>query len=159
MPCVSMDNNMLLHPGTFIPNQLQMNEPGQQPNNQIAQGLAQGPSENNNGINQVQVQSLGQNQNSQNQNSQNQNDPNPTQTPVQLSHTNNTVLVAEDAARKREVRLLKNREAARECRRKKKEYIKCLEHRVNVLEHQNKSLIDELKCLKNRYCSRELNLG
>ena len=28
------------------------------------------------------------------------------------------------------------REAARECRRKKKEYIKCLENRVAVLENQ-----------------------
>ena len=36
----------------------------------------------------------------------------------------------EEAARKREVRLMKNREAARECRNKKKEYIKCLENRV-----------------------------
>ena len=36
---------------------------------------------------------------------------------------------AEEAARKREVRLMKNREAARECRNKKKEYIKCLENR------------------------------
>ena len=42
--------------------------------------------------------------------------------------------VAEDAARRREVRLLKNREAARECRRKKKEYIKCLENRVHFIE-------------------------
>ena len=33
--------------------------------------------------------------------------------------------VAEEATRKREVRLMKNREAARECRNKKKEYIKC----------------------------------
>jgi len=33
------------------------------------------------------------------------------------------VAMVEEAARKREVRLLKNREAARECRRKKKEYI------------------------------------
>ena len=32
------------------------------------------------------------------------------------------------------LRLQKNREAARECRRKKKEYIKCLENRVAVLE-------------------------
>lgn len=36
----------------------------------------------------------------------------------------------EEATRKREIRLLKNREAARECRNKKKEYIKCLENRV-----------------------------
>ena len=36
----------------------------------------------------------------------------------------------EEQTRKREIRLLKNREAARECRNKKKEYIKCLENRV-----------------------------
>ena len=36
---------------------------------------------------------------------------------------------AEGQARKREIRLMKNREAARECRNKKKEYIKCLENR------------------------------
>ena len=91
------------------------------------------------------------------------------------------VQVAEEAARKREVRLLKNREAARECRRKKKEYInragfcdkkrvygslasffcvrtrpcRCLENRVHVLEAQNKALIEELKTLKDMYCSRE----
>ena len=53
--------------------------------------------------------------------------------------------------RKREIRLLKNREAARECRRKKKEYIKCLENRVAVLENQNKALIEELKSLKELY--------
>ena len=39
-----------------------------------------------------------------------------------------------EQGRKRAVRLQKNREAARECRRKKKEYIKCLENRVAVLE-------------------------
>ena len=43
------------------------------------------------------------------------------------------------------------REAARECRRKKKEYIKCLENRVAVLENQNKALIEELKKLKELY--------
>ena len=81
-------------------------------------------------------------------------------------------MVAE-AARKREHRLIKNREAARECRRKKKEYIKvngpmprsldsdtiaslliniqCLENRVQVLEAQNKQLIDELQKLKRTY--------
>merc|ERR1719189_3529526 len=58
---------------------------------------------------------------------------------------------AEEAARKREVRLMKNREAARECRNKKKEYIKCLENRVAVLENQNKALIEELKSLKELY--------
>ncbi|XP_066595097.1 cyclic AMP-responsive element-binding protein 1 [Prorops nasuta] len=60
-------------------------------------------------------------------------------------------VIVEDAARKRELRLLKNREAARECRRKKKEYIKCLENRVAVLENRNKTLIDELKSLKELY--------
>ncbi|XP_012272549.1 cyclic AMP-responsive element-binding protein 1 isoform X12 [Orussus abietinus] len=60
-------------------------------------------------------------------------------------------VVAEDNARKRELRLLKNREAARECRRKKKEYIKCLENRVAVLENRNQMLIDELKSLKELY--------
>jgi len=57
----------------------------------------------------------------------------------------------EDSTRKREIRLLKNREAARECRNKKKEYIKCLENRVAVLENQNKALIEELKSLKELY--------
>ncbi|KAK7593107.1 hypothetical protein V9T40_007859 [Parthenolecanium corni] len=63
--------------------------------------------------------------------------------------------VPEEQAKKREIRLLKNREAARECRRKKKEYIKCLENRVAVLEAQNKALIDELKSLKELYCSQK----
>ncbi|KAM6948524.1 cAMP-responsive element modulator-like [Aplochiton taeniatus] len=60
----------------------------------------------------------------------------------------------EDVTRKREVRLMKNREAARECRRKKKEYVKCLENRVAVLENQNKTLIEELKSLKDIYCPK-----
>ncbi|XP_068629500.1 cyclic AMP response element-binding protein B isoform X2 [Battus philenor] len=63
--------------------------------------------------------------------------------------------VPEDQTRKRELRLLKNREAARECRRKKKEYIKCLENRVAVLENQNKALIEELKSLKELYCEQK----
>lgn len=66
-------------------------------------------------------------------------------------HGNNDQM-AEEAARKREIRLMKNREAAKECRAKKKEYIKCLENRVAVLENQNKALIDELKTLKTLYC-------
>lgn len=63
--------------------------------------------------------------------------------------------VPEDQSRKREIRLQKNREAARECRRKKKEYIKCLENRVAVLENQNKALIEELKALKELYCQQK----
>lgn len=47
-----------------------------------------------------------------------------------------------------------SREAARECRRKKKEYVKCLENRVAVLENQNKTLIEELKTLKDIYCHK-----
>ncbi|KAF2360358.1 Coactivator CBP pKID [Trinorchestia longiramus] len=70
--------------------------------------------------------------------------------------TSNSLLgtdsLGEEANRKREVRLMKNREAARECRAKKKEYIKCLENRVAVLENQNKALIEELKTLKALYC-------
>nr|XP_023661733.1 cAMP-responsive element modulator-like isoform X3 [Paramormyrops kingsleyae] len=62
--------------------------------------------------------------------------------------------LAEEATRKRELRLMKNREAARECRRKKKEYVKCLENRVAVLENQNKTLIEELKVLKDLYCHK-----
>ncbi|XP_050427672.1 cyclic AMP-responsive element-binding protein 1 isoform X2 [Adelges cooleyi] len=68
------------------------------------------------------------------------------------STLNSNSLVPEDQVKKREMRLLKNREAARECRRKKKEYIKCLENRVSVLENQNKALIEELKTLKELYC-------
>lgn len=59
---------------------------------------------------------------------------------------------SDDPTLKREIRLAKNREAARECRRKKKEYVKCLENRVAVLENQNKTLIEELKTLKDLYC-------
>ena len=47
-----------------------------------------------------------------------------------------------------------SREAARECRRKKKEYVKCLENRGAVLENQNKTLIEELKALKDLYCHK-----
>lgn len=43
------------------------------------------------------------------------------------------------------------REAAKECRRRKKEYVKCLESRVAVLEVQNKKLIEELESLKDIY--------
>ena len=37
----------------------------------------------------------------------------------------------------------------------RKEYIKCLENRVAVLENQNKTLIEELKSLKELYCQQK----
>uniref|UniRef100_A0A8C4SBJ8 Activating transcription factor 1 n=1 Tax=Erpetoichthys calabaricus TaxID=27687 RepID=A0A8C4SBJ8_ERPCA len=59
----------------------------------------------------------------------------------------------DDPQMKREIRLAKQQvKAARECRRKKKEYVKCLENRVAVLENQNKTLIGQLKTLKDLYC-------
>ncbi|TWW71256.1 cyclic AMP-dependent transcription factor ATF-1-like [Takifugu flavidus] len=58
---------------------------------------------------------------------------------------------AQDDQLRRERRLMKNREAARECRRKKKEYVKCLENHLAMLENQNKTLIEELKALKYIY--------
>ncbi|XP_063062112.1 cAMP-responsive element modulator-like [Engraulis encrasicolus] len=64
----------------------------------------------------------------------------------------------EEATRKRELRLLKNREAAKECRRRKREYVRCLETRVTSLEQHNKSLEqhnkklqEELQYLKDIY--------
>ncbi|KAM9488443.1 cAMP-responsive element modulator-like [Clarias gariepinus] len=60
--------------------------------------------------------------------------------------------VTEVTSHKRELRLIKNREAARECRRKKKEYVRSLENRVTLLEKQNKALIEELEALKVLYC-------
>ncbi|XP_075880752.1 cyclic AMP-dependent transcription factor ATF-1 isoform X2 [Nelusetta ayraudi] len=74
------------------------------------------------------------------------------QTVVMASSVGLTPGKTDDPTMKREIRLAKNREAARECRRKKKEYVKCLENRVAVLENQNKTLIEELKTLKDLYC-------
>lgn len=66
------------------------------------------------------------------------------------------VEMAQEAARKRELRLLKNSEAAKECRRRKKEYVRCLETRVAVLENQNKQLIEELQALKEMYVHKHV---
>ncbi|XP_026205265.1 cyclic AMP-dependent transcription factor ATF-1 isoform X2 [Anabas testudineus] len=74
------------------------------------------------------------------------------QTVVMTSSVGLSQSKSDDPTMKREIRLAKNREAARECRRKKKEYVKCLENRVAVLENQNKTLIEELKTLKDLYC-------
>ncbi|KAL7874389.1 hypothetical protein SRHO_G00053590 [Serrasalmus rhombeus] len=62
--------------------------------------------------------------------------------------------LAEEASRKRELRLMKNREAAKECRRRKREYVRCLEARVTMLELQNKKLISELQNMKELYAGK-----
>lgn len=58
---------------------------------------------------------------------------------------------SEEAASKRELRLYKNRQAARASRSKKKEYYKCLENRVYVLEQQNKAMVEELRAYSDLY--------
>lgn len=70
-------------------------------------------------------------------------------------HPSSLDLGMDEASKKREQRLLKNKEAAKECRRKKKEYVRCLENRVNLLENQNKNLIEELKLLKELYSQKD----
>ncbi|XP_024141799.1 cyclic AMP-responsive element-binding protein 1 [Oryzias melastigma] len=64
-----------------------------------------------------------------------------------------SALPAQDATEvsRREVYRMKNREAAREHRRRKKEYMRCLEKRVVELENEIKMLIGELKALKDFY--------
>ncbi|XP_026573167.1 cyclic AMP-dependent transcription factor ATF-1 isoform X1 [Pseudonaja textilis] len=78
------------------------------------------------------------------------------QTVVMTTSLTSQSAKTDDPQLKREIRLMKNREAARECRRKKKEYVKCLENRVAVLENQNKTLIEELKTLKDLYCHKSV---
>ncbi|ETE65149.1 Cyclic AMP-dependent transcription factor ATF-1, partial [Ophiophagus hannah] len=78
------------------------------------------------------------------------------QTVVMTTSLTSQSTKTDDPQLKREIRLMKNREAARECRRKKKEYVKCLENRVAVLENQNKTLIEELKTLKDLYCHKSV---
>ncbi|EHB08096.1 Cyclic AMP-dependent transcription factor ATF-1 [Heterocephalus glaber] len=68
------------------------------------------------------------------------------------SQTNKT----DDPQLKREMKLMKNSEAAQECHRKTKEYVKCLENRVVILENQNKTLIEELKTLKDLYSHKSV---
>ncbi|XP_051970535.1 cAMP-responsive element modulator-like isoform X2 [Xyrauchen texanus] len=56
--------------------------------------------------------------------------------------------LTEEASRKRELRLMKNRESARQCRRRRKEYVRSLETRLAMIENQNKKLTEELEHLK-----------
>ena len=56
----------------------------------------------------------------------------------------------EDPLAKKSRRLIKNRVAAKECRRKKKEYIRDVELKVENLEQVNKSLLEEIDELKKK---------
>ncbi|XP_051538380.1 cAMP-responsive element modulator-like isoform X3 [Myxocyprinus asiaticus] len=53
--------------------------------------------------------------------------------------------LAEEASRKRELRLLKNRESARQCRRRRKEHVQSLETLLATMENQNKKLTEASK--------------
>ncbi|KAM4028260.1 cAMP-responsive element modulator isoform 1-T1 [Anomaloglossus baeobatrachus] len=59
--------------------------------------------------------------------------------------------LAEEATRKREMRLMKNREAAKACRLRRKEYIRCLENHNAMLEGHIKELMQELEIYRNMY--------
>ncbi|TSK34875.1 cAMP-responsive element modulator [Bagarius yarrelli] len=56
--------------------------------------------------------------------------------------------VGEDASRRKELRLIKNRQAAKESRRRKKEYIKYLEACASMLQLQNTKLREEINYMK-----------
>ncbi|XP_067290753.1 cAMP responsive element modulator b isoform X1 [Pseudorasbora parva] len=57
-------------------------------------------------------------------------------------------LLAEEASRKREHRLMKNRTAAKVYRRRQKDYVQSLETRIAVMEEQKQKLTEELESLK-----------
>lgn len=79
------------------------------------------------------------------------------------SHNNNNnhnhFNINDTTGRRQEDRLLRNRSAAKECRLKKKEYVKCLEKRLKVLEDQNKQLIDQVKHLLNIVRTHSMTTG
>ncbi|XP_061410830.1 cAMP-responsive element modulator-like [Lethenteron reissneri] len=70
---------------------------------------------------------------------------------TRLALTQSSQAVPEDRMHNREVRRMKNREAVKECRRRQKEYVRCLENRVEVLAVQNRQLLDELSGLKKQF--------
>ncbi|XP_048030042.1 cAMP responsive element modulator b isoform X1 [Megalobrama amblycephala] len=56
--------------------------------------------------------------------------------------------LAEEASRKRELRLMKNRTAAKEYRRRQKDYVRSLETRIAMMENQKRKMTEELDSLK-----------
>jgi len=72
--------------------------------------------------------------------------------PMYLNQDPMQHMLEEERERKREQKLQKNRDAAREGREKKRRYQMLLEARVSILETQNRALIEELKALKFLFC-------
>eukprot|EP00127_Corallochytrium_limacisporum_P003177 Clim_evm26s147 gene=Clim_evmTU26s147 len=68
-----------------------------------------------------------------------------TYNPAQTASASTYNMDSKSEEAKKEERLQKNREAAKLCRAKKKEYVKCLEDRVKKLENLNLALIAELR--------------
>lgn len=62
-----------------------------------------------------------------------------------LAHSRQLV---KEATRKRELRLIKNRVAAKRCRQRKREYVNCLEERLSFLKQQNEQLVEEVKMVR-----------
>ncbi|XP_053322741.1 cAMP-responsive element modulator-like [Spea bombifrons] len=62
--------------------------------------------------------------------------------------------LAEEATRKKEMRLIKKRKAAKEYRRRKNEYVRNLECLVALLEIENKELFEGLERVENGICAR-----
>ncbi|KII61078.1 Cyclic AMP-responsive element-binding protein 1 [Thelohanellus kitauei] len=58
---------------------------------------------------------------------------------------------ASELERKRQIRLAKNRKAAKQCRIKRRDYVKNLEERVCLLESQNAELVVKLKNYMDKF--------
>ncbi|CAL8322686.1 unnamed protein product [Boreogadus saida] len=70
---------------------------------------------------------------------------------VGMAHLHGPQKPPEVITQKRELRLMKNREAAKACRQRKKSYMSCLEASVARLEEENKKLRARLQCFQNTY--------
>ncbi|KAG9276505.1 cAMP-responsive element modulator-like isoform X1 [Astyanax mexicanus] len=67
--------------------------------------------------------------------------------------------VAEETSHKRELRLLKNRLAAKASRRKRREYVHDLESRIAELQLQNMNLTNEINHLKKSHAVNPVRAG
>ncbi|XP_016373612.1 cAMP responsive element modulator b isoform X1 [Sinocyclocheilus rhinocerous] len=64
--------------------------------------------------------------------------------------------LTEEASCKRELRLMKNRTAAKEYRRRKKDYVRSLEMRMAIIENQKQKMTEELDSLR-QMCTGKSN--